>query len=170
MLIGNYVPRLSELLGAWVIPGTLVPIPIGICLFLMVYPILVRTQFERLKEAARAPKPLVMFALAWFFLKSLWGLPEYAMGMIVLECAPCTAMVLFWSMLSKSSVEFCVVVSAVHTLIMLVAYAPLASFLAGLIIPVPWEAIALAVGLFLGLPLVLGVATRYAFLRYKGIE
>lgn len=80
------------------------------------------------------------------------------------------AMVLFWSMLSNSSVEFCVVVSVVHTLIMLIAYAPLASFLAGLIIPVPWEAIALAVGIFLGLPLMLGVAMRYSVLRYKGAE
>ncbi|MEM3666856.1 MAG: hypothetical protein QW222_07240 [Candidatus Bathyarchaeia archaeon] len=165
ILIGNCFPGFSEFLGRWVIPGTSVPLIVGVCLFLMIYPILVNTRFERLKEAVAAPgplftnvfyvwtvKPLIMFVLAWFFLKMLWNLPEYAIGMIVLGCAPCTVMVMFWSMLADASVEFCIILCAVHSVIMLVMYAPLVYYLTGLIIYVPWEPIAMSVGVFLGLP------------------
>jgi len=183
ILIGNLFPSLSELLGTWVIPGTSVPMIVGVCLFLMIYPILVNTQFEKLREALKAPgplftnvfyvwtvKPLIMFVLAWFFLKMLWNLPEYAIGIIVLGCAPCTVMVMFWSMLADSSVEFCIILCAVHSVIMLVMYAPLVYFLTGLIIYVPWEPVALSVTIFLGLPLLLGVITRYTALQSKGSE
>lgn len=181
LFLGNYFPSLIESASSWTIPGTMLPTIIGFCLFFMIYPILVNTSFEKLGGAIKTPKassltvlfawgvkPFLMFGLAWFFLSFLWNLPEYAMGIIILGCAPCTAMVLFWAMISKSSREFTVVISAVHTLIMLAAYAPLTSYLAGLIIPVPWKMIALSVGVFLGLPLVLGLATRRSVLKRKG--
>jgi ACR3 family arsenite transporter len=93
----------------------------------------------------------------------------YQAGMILLGVAPCTAMVLVWSYLSKGNMGHTLVMTAINSLTMLFLYAPLAAFLLGVArISVPWETIAFSVGIYIGLPLVVGYFSRKEILKRKG--
>ncbi|MDP6593304.1 MAG: ACR3 family arsenite efflux transporter [Candidatus Marinimicrobia bacterium] len=138
-----------------------VSIPIAICLFFMMYPIMVKIDFGEIVRAAKTPKPVVltlfinwaikpftMFLIASFFLGHLFKgfLPgteilktgqevelwrSYISGAILLGIAPCTAMVLMWSYLAKGNDGLTLVMVALNSLTMLVLYAPLGGFLLG---------------------------------------
>jgi ACR3 family arsenite transporter len=138
-----------------------VSLPIAVCLFFMMYPIMVKIDFSQVMRAARTPrpvgltlvinwgiKPFTMFAIATFFLGVLFKpwitgtevLPNgeevelwrsYISGAILLGIAPCTAMVLMWSYLARGNDGLTLVMVAVNSLIMLVLYAPLGAFLLG---------------------------------------
>lgn len=166
-----------------------VSIPIAVCLFLMIYPIMVQIDFGSVVRAGRTPKPIAltllvnwgvkpftMAFLAWLFMTQVWGqaIPadlarEYIAGMILLGIAPCTAMVLVWSYLSKGNMGHTLVMVAINSLTMLFLYAPLGGFLLGLSsIPVPWETIFFSVGIYVGLPLFTGYVSRKRLLAKKG--
>jgi ACR3 family arsenite transporter len=138
-----------------------VSLPIAVCLFFMMYPIMVKIDFSQVMRAARTPrpvgltlainwgvKPFTMFAIATFFLGVVFKpwitgtetLPNgdevelwrsYISGAILLGIAPCTAMVLMWSYLARGNDGLTLVMVAVNSLIMLVLYAPLGAFLLG---------------------------------------
>ncbi|MBU2567420.1 MAG: ACR3 family arsenite efflux transporter [Elusimicrobia bacterium] len=138
-----------------------VSIPIAICLFFMMYPIMVKIDFTEVVRAAKTPKPVVltlfinwaikpftMYLIASFFLGYLFKgfLPgteiiktgqevelwrSYISGAILLGIAPCTAMVLMWSYLAKGNDGLTLVMVAINSLTMLVFYAPLGGFLLG---------------------------------------
>lgn len=138
-----------------------VSIPIAVCLFFMMYPIMVKIDFTKVLSAAKTPKPVAltlfinwaikpftMFLIAWFFLGYLFKgfLPgteilktgqevelwrSYISGAILLGIAPCTAMVLMWSYLAKGNDGLTLVMVAINSLTMLVLYAPLGGFLLG---------------------------------------
>jgi ACR3 family arsenite transporter len=138
-----------------------VSIPIAICLFFMMYPIMVKIDFGEVIKAAKTPKPVAltlvinwaikpftMFLIATFFLGYLFKgfLPgteiiktgqevelwrSYISGAILLGIAPCTAMVLMWSYLAKGNDGLTLVMVAINSLTMLVLYAPLGGFLLG---------------------------------------
>ena len=138
-----------------------VSIPIAICLFFMMYPIMVKIDFSEVVKAAKTPKPVgmtlfinwaikpfTMFLIATFFLGYMFKgfLPgteiiktsqevelwrSYIAGAILLGIAPCTAMVLMWSYLAKGNDGLTLVMVAINSLTMLVLYAPLGGFLLG---------------------------------------
>jgi len=138
-----------------------VSLPIAVCLFFMMYPIMVKIDFSQVMRAARTPrpvgltlainwgiKPFTMFAIATFFLGYVFRpwitgtetLPDgeevelwrsYISGAILLGIAPCTAMVLMWSYLARGNDGLTLVMVAVNSLIMLALYAPLGGFLLG---------------------------------------
>ncbi len=138
-----------------------VSIPIAICLFFMMYPIMVKIDFAEVVKAAKTPKPVAltlflnwaikpftMYFIASFFLGYLFQefLPgtelvktgetvelwrSYVSGAILLGIAPCTAMVLMWSYLAKGNDGLTLVMVAINSLTMLVLYAPLGGFLLG---------------------------------------
>jgi ACR3 family arsenite transporter len=138
-----------------------VSIPIAICLFFMMYPIMVKIDFTEVVKAAKTPKPVgltlfinwlikpfTMYVLAYFFLGHLFRdfLPgteiirggqevelwrSYISGAILLGIAPCTAMVLMWGYLAKGSDAHTLVMVAINSLTMLFFYAPLGGFLLG---------------------------------------
>ncbi len=138
-----------------------VSIPIAICLFFMMYPIMVKIDFAEVVRAAKTPKPLgltlvinwaikpfTMYLIASFFLGYLFKgfLPgteiirtgqevelwrSYIAGAILLAIAPCTAMVLMWNYLAKGNDGLILTLVAINSLIMLVLYAPLGGFLLG---------------------------------------
>ena len=86
---------------------------------------------------------------------------SYISGAILLGIAPCTAMVLMWSSLAKGNDAFTLVTVAVNSLVMLLFYAPLGSFLLSInLMPIPWETIVLSVLVYVGLPLICGYFTR----------
>jgi ACR3 family arsenite transporter len=175
-----------------------VSIPIAICLFFMMYPIMVKIDFTQATNAMRAPKPvmltlvvnwlikpftMVIFAqvfLGWLFRPLIAGeeiirgsevalANSYIAGAILLGIAPCTAMVLMWGYLSYGNQGHTLVMVSVNSLTMLFLYAPLGRWLlAANDLTVPWQTIVLSVLIYVGLPLVAGMYSRYWILKHKG--
>ncbi|MDY6898698.1 MAG: ACR3 family arsenite efflux transporter [Cyanobacteriota bacterium] len=177
-----------------------VSIPIAVCLFFMMYPIMVKIDFSQAVNAIRAPKPVILtlvinwlikpftmvafaqFFLGWLFRPLIEGSEiirgsevalsnSYIAGAILLGIAPCTAMVLMWGYLSYSNQGHTLVMVAVNSLAMLFLYAPLGKWLlAANNLTVPWQTIVLSVLIYVGLPLVAGIFSRYWILKNKGRE
>lgn len=86
---------------------------------------------------------------------------EYIAGMILLEVAPCTAMIFVWSQLVKGDPNYTLVQVSLNDVIMIFAFAPIAGLLLGMNdITIPWDTLFFSVLLYLVLPLLVGVATR----------
>ncbi len=189
IILGRVFPEFSLYLSR--IQYAQVSIPIAVCLFFMIYPIMVQIDFGRIVKAGKTPKPIALTLIvnwgikpftmaffAWLFMTQIWSsfistelASQYIAGMILLGVAPCTAMVLVWSYLSKGDVGHTLVMVAVNSLTMLVLYAPLAGMLLGIAdIPIPWETIALSVGVYVGMPLILGSLSRREIIKNKGVE
>jgi ACR3 family arsenite transporter len=189
ILLGKLLPDVAEFLNT--LQYFQVSIPIAICLFFMIYPIMVQIDFKKVIEAGKTPKPVAltlfvnwaikpftMALFAWLFMSVIFVqflspvlASEYIAGMILLGVAPCTAMVLVWSYLSKGNMGHTLVMVAINSLTMLVLYAPLAAFLLGVAsIPVPWGTMALSIGIYVGLPLLFGYISRNQILKRKGKE
>ena len=181
-----------------IIPDTLskfeyakVSIPVAILIWLMIYPMMLKVDFQSVKNVGKRPqgilitcvtnwliKPFTMFGIAWLFFyvifKSL--IPselahEYLAGAVLLGAAPCTAMVFVWSYLTKGDAAYTLVQVAVNDLLILVAFAPIVAFLLGVGgIEIPWDTLLLSVLLFVVIPLVAGVLTRVGVVKHKGIE
>ncbi|MDD2778514.1 MAG: bile acid:sodium symporter, partial [Methanocellales archaeon] len=187
--LGRLFPNISIALNQFQCAH--ISLPIAICLFFMMYPIMVQIDFRNVKEAGKTPKPVAvtlvvnwaikpftMAFFAWLFMKIIWKpfismemASQYSAGMILLGVAPCTAMVLVWSYLSKGNMGHTIVMVAINSLTMLILYAPLAGFLLGVAaIPIPWQTIAFSVGIYVGLPLVTGYFSRKEILKQKGYE
>ncbi|MEM3421165.1 MAG: ACR3 family arsenite efflux transporter [Candidatus Hadarchaeum sp.] len=189
ILLGRTFPQISQILAEFEVAQ--VSIPIAVCLFFMIYPIMVQIDFKEVKKAIRSPKPVgltlfmnwaikpfTMAFFAWFFLSIVFGqfltpeqIQQYRAGMILLGVAPCTAMVLMWSYLAKANVAHTLVMTAINSLTMVVLYAPLATFLLGISgIVVPWATIALTVTIYIVTPLVAGYYTRKIAIERKGLD
>ncbi|NMF81908.1 ACR3 family arsenite efflux transporter [Nodosilinea sp. P-1105] len=196
--IGRLLPGVAVALDAMSIYQ--VSIPIAICLFFMMYPIMVKIDFTQIDRAFRAPKPVAltlvvnwlikpftMLVIAQFFLGYLFRplitgtelirgqeiaiADSYIAGAILLGIAPCTAMVLMWGYLSFGNQGLTLVMVAVNSLAMLFIYAPLGRWLLSASdLSVPWATIVLSVLIYVGLPLLCGVYSRHWILKHKGQE
>jgi ACR3 family arsenite transporter len=95
---------------------------------------------------------------------------EYIAGMILLGLAPCTAMVLVWTYLAKSNVNYALVQVTINDLVILVLFAPLGKFLLGVTtnFPVPFDTIFYSVLFYVAIPLVFAGITRYILIKRKG--
>jgi ACR3 family arsenite transporter len=185
--LGRLIPNISVALSEFQYAH--VSIPIAICLFFMIYPIMVQIDFRQVVKAGKTPKPVAltliinwcikpftMAFLAWLFMRIFWTsfisddlATEYIAGMILLGVAPCTAMVLVWGYLSKANMGHTLVMCAINSISMLFLYGPLAGLLLGVAaVPVPWATIAMSVGVYVGIPLVAGYLTRRELLKRKG--
>ncbi|MBS7637459.1 ACR3 family arsenite efflux transporter [Candidatus Bathyarchaeota archaeon] len=176
-LLGKLVPEL----GIWIeqLQVSDISVPMGVALFLIMYPTMASIEFKELVKAAKSPKPAIltlvgnwmvapalMTLLARLFLNSY---PQFAAGVILLGIAPCTGMVLFWILLAGGDVAKGVVITAINALSTLILYTPLAALYLGVGgIPIPIDPIAKSVILFVGLPLALGQTTRRILLKKKG--
>ncbi|MEB3178860.1 MAG: ACR3 family arsenite efflux transporter [Nostocaceae cyanobacterium] len=177
-----------------------VSIPIAVCLFFMMYPIMVKIDFTQATNAIRAPKPVILtlvvnwlikpftmviftqFFLGWLFRPLITATEfirgsevalanSYIAGTILLGIAPCTAMVLMWGYLSYGNQGHTLIMVAVNSLAMLFLYAPLGRWLlAANNLTVPWQTIVLSVLIYVGLPLLAGMYSRYWIFKYKGKE
>src|SRR5512136_3038793 len=171
--------------------GSQVNVPIGILLWLMIYPMMLKVDFSAIGGVARKPKgllitlfvnwlvkPFSMALLAWIFIQNIfsaWIDPEtaksYTAGLIILAAAPCTAMVFVWSYLTDGDPAYTLVQVAVNDLIMLVAFAPIVMFLCGVAnVVVPAKVLITSVGVFIVIPLTAGWLTRTALLKSHGKE
>ena len=196
IILGRIFPGVAQTLDAMSIYN--VSIPIAVCLFFMMYPIMVKIDFSQAVKAARTPKPVILtlvvnwlikpftmvvfaqFFLGWVFnswlteTELIRGLEvslanSYIAGAILLGIAPCTAMVLMWGYLSYSNQGHTLVMVAVNSLAMLFLYAPLGKWLLSANnLTVPWQTILLSVLVYVGLPLAAGIYSRYWIFKHKG--
>ena len=179
LLLGRFVPAFGEYLDS--LKFNQLSIPIGICLFFMMYPTVVGIAFSDVKKAASKPKPMILTIIAnWAiapFIMTLYanillqGNPQYITGVILLGMSPCTAMVMWWIMLAKGDLAQGLINTSVNALLMLILYAPLSAFYLGVSgIPVPWDLIAMSVIVFIALPVSLGAVSRKLLIGRKGKE
>jgi ACR3 family arsenite transporter len=196
--LGKMFPGVAQTLDAISVYN--VSIPIAVCLFFMMYPIMVKIDFSQTVKAARTPKPVILtlvvnwlikpftmvafaqFFLGWLFQPLLTATEtirgaevtlanSYIAGTILLGIAPCTAMVLMWGYLSYSNQGHTLIMVAVNSLAMLFLYAPLGKWLLSANnLIVPWQTIVFSVLIYVGLPLAAGMYSRYWIFKYKGKE
>jgi len=189
---GKLLPELTATLSKWEFgKGSQVNVPIGVLLWLMIYPMMLKVDFSAIGGVARRPKglavtlfvnwlvkPFSMALLAWVFMQhvfSAWISPdmakEYTAGLIILAAAPCTAMVFVWSYLTDGDPAYTLVQVAVNDLIMLVLFAPIVMFLCGVAnVVVPAKVLITSVVVFIVIPLTAGWLTRTALLKSHGKE
>lgn len=187
--IGQWIPAVPGTLGKW--EYTNVSIPIAVLIWLMIYPMMLKVDFQSVRNVGKRPKgilitcvtnwlikPFTMFGIAWFFFVVVFKtfIPtaladQYLAGAVLLGAAPCTAMVFVWSYLTKGDAAYTLVQVAVNDLIILVAYVPIVGFLLGIGgIAIPWATLILSVVLFVVIPLVAGIITRILVVRRYGID
>ncbi|MGL6198803.1 MAG: ACR3 family arsenite efflux transporter [Lachnospiraceae bacterium] len=189
ILIGKFLPGIPSFLNKFEFAQ--ISIPIAILIWLMIYPMMLKVDFQSVKNVRNNPmgiiissgtswliKPFLMFGLATFFFYVVFKafIPadlarDYVAGAVLLGAAPCTAMVFVWSNLTKGDPAHTLVQVAVNDLIILVAFVPIVSFLLGVTnIFVPWDTLILSIVLFVVIPLVAGVLTRTLMIKRKGEE
>ena len=187
ILIGQYLPRVPTFLGQF--EYARVSIPIAILIWLMIYPMILKVDFQSIRDVGKNPKglyvtwatnwlikPFTMFGIAWFFFYVVFKtlIPadlakDYLAGAILLGAAPCTAMVFVWSHLTKGNPAYTVVQVATNDLIILLAFTPIAAFLLGVGgVQIPWDTLILSVVLFVVIPLTGGIITRTQMIKRKG--
>lgn len=177
--LGHLMPGFFQMVGAAEIAK--VNIPVAILIWLMIIPMLLKIDFRSLGQVGSywrgigvtlfinwAIKPFSMALLGWLFIGWLFRpyLPQdqidsYIAGLIILAAAPCTAMVFVWSNLIRGEPLFTLSQVALNDAIMVVAFAPVVGLLLGLsAITVPWATLALSVGLYIVVPVVIAQLLR----------
>jgi arsenite transporter len=189
VLIGKFLPAVPAVLGR--LEYAKVSIPIAALIWLMIWPMMMKVDFASIRNVGRNPKglyvtwvtnwlikPFTMYAIAAFFLLVVFkGLipkdlaRDYLAGAILLGAAPCTAMVFVWSYLTRGNPAYTVVQVATNDLIILPAFAPIVGLLLGVSgVRIPWDTLFLSVGLFVVVPLLGGMLTRFHVIKAKGLD
>lgn len=189
VLIGRFIPSIPEFFGRFEYAN--VSIPTAVLIWIMIYPMMMKVDFQSIKNVGKNPKglfvtwitnwiikPFTMYLIASFFLFVVFKnfitpelATEYLAGAVLLGAAPCTAMVFVWSTLTKGNPAYTVVQVATNDLIILAAFIPIVKFLLGVSnISVPWDTLALSVVIFVVIPLTGGILTRLNVIKKKGLE
>ena len=182
--LGQFFPAPFQLIGAMEIAQ--VNLPVGLLIWVMIIPMLVKIDFSALHEVRRhgrgigvtlfvnwLVKPFSMALLGWLFVRQLFApwlpadqIDSYIAGLILLAAAPCTAMVFVWSRLTKGDPLFTLSQVALNDTIMVFAFAPLVGLLLGMsAITVPWDTLLTSVVLYIVVPVLLAQLWRHALLR-----
>ena len=189
VLIGKFLPGVPAFLNQF--EYAKVSIPVAILIWVMIYPMMMKVDFQSIKNVGKNPKglyvtwvvnwlikPFTMYAIAAFFLYVVFRnfinpdlAREYLAGAVLLGAAPCTAMVFVWSHLTKGDPAYTVVQVATNDIIILIAFVPIVKFLLGVSnVSVPWDTLILSVVLFVVIPLAGGILTRASITNRKGME
>ena len=187
VLIGKYLPAVPAFLNRF--EYAKVSIPMAILIWLMIYPMMMRVDFQSIKNVGKSPKGLFVTWVTNWLIKpfSMYGIAslfffvifkafitpelatEYLAGAVLLGAAPCTAMVFVWSNLTKGDPAYTGVQVATNDLIILVAFVPIVKFLLGVSnVSVPWATLILSVVLFVVIPLAGGMVTRSVVIKKRG--
>ena len=179
LVLSQTLPGLSQTLNNWQIRG--ISVPIGICLFLMMYPALLNLQLEELRKLMRNPKPIFLTIVSNWIIAPivtvllarmfLTGYDQLIVSLILLGSSPCTAMVLVWGSLCKGNQEQNVINTTLNTMTIMILYAPIVSILTGIQnIPIDRALLALSVIVFIGAPMLVGYISKKYITSTKGFE
>ena len=189
VLIGTFLPAVPSFFSQF--EYARVSIPVAILIWVMIYPMMMKVDFQSVKNVSKNPnglfvtwvtnwliKPFTMYGIAaLFFYVVFQGLiapdlaKEYLAGAVLLGAAPCTAMVFVWSTLTNGNPAYTVVQVASNDLIILIAFVPIVKFLLGVShASVPWDTLILSVILFVVIPLAGGILTRVLVSKRKGLD
>ena len=181
--LGQLLPEVFQTIGRMEIAK--VNLPVGLLIWVMIIPMLVKVDFGALHEVRQhvkgigvtlfvnwLVKPFSMAFLGWFFIRGLFApylpadqIDSYIAGLILLAAAPCTAMVFVWSRLTNGDPLFTLSQVALNDTIMVFAFAPLVAFLLGIsAITVPWDTLLTSVGLYIVIPVIVAQLWRKALL------
>jgi ACR3 family arsenite transporter len=184
--IGYFMPNSVVFINSFSSGTTNIPLAIG--LVLMMYPPLTKIDFSKMSELLKQPKliaasfiitwiigPFLMFLLATFFLKDY---PEYMTGLIIIGIAPCIAMVIVWNELAEGNRELTAGLIGINSVLQVLFFSSYAYFylkvmlpifgIKGLELDITIAEIAKTVGIYLGIPFVLAVISRFAIRKYVG--
>ncbi|PVV03172.1 hypothetical protein BB560_002360 [Smittium megazygosporum] len=181
VLIGYYVPDVNKKLGSSRFADVNIPMAVG--LIWMMYPILCKVRYEILHKILNQKAiwkyiafsliinwiiaPLVMVALGWMTLPDM---VEYRSGLVLVGTARCIAMVLVWNRLAGGDEEFCAIIVAINSILQIALYGPMSYFFVvilskGTKMGISIWPVVQSVLIFLGIPLVAAVITRFTLHR-----
>ena len=184
--LGYFIPSIPNVINTLTTGTTNIPLAVG--LILMMYPPLTKIEFSKIPLLFHKPKlflfsflitwivgPFFMFLLAVLFLKDY---PAYLTGLIIIGLAPCIAMVIVWNELAEGSRELTAALVGINSLLQLFFFSAYAYFyleimlplfgIKGLVLDITFVEIAQTVGVYLGIPFVLAISSRFFIKKYAG--
>ena len=186
ILIGYFIPSSATYINSFSSGTTNIPLAIG--LVLMMYPPLAKVKLEKIPTLFKNIKllsasffitwiigPFLMFSLAVLFLKDY---PEYLTGLIIIGLAPCIAMVIVWNELAQGNREYVAGLVGINSLLQVLFFSSYAYFYLEIMLPlfgikslyidITIGQIAKTVFIYLGIPFIAGILSRYLLIKRKG--